>query len=144
MRRSIRSTQRVLLYAPRTARCTRVVRSRKRWRRGPGDVSDDDLRSITPRVPRSYAPRNPEDQAIKGGPKQLLFFCKILILSSLFASICVPIIPRSPGIIPEPRSEIRSPENPEERYSRAEALPARSRFLWRSSRSTERRYFYKP
>ena len=38
----------------------------------------------------------------------------------------MPIISRSPDIIPEPRSKIRSPEDPEERYSRAEALPARS------------------
>ena len=116
IRRSHRSdpkyAQRTPMHAPPR---TRVLRWRMQWRS------------------EEYAPRKgimPSVRARLSLYKRLARAAESFVhfLSSLsrFASICVPEIPRSPGIILEPRSKSRDPEDPEKCGSRAEALPARS------------------
>ena len=73
----------------------------------------------TPRVLRGSS-------LYKRNPKAADSFANFFSSLSRFASFCVPEIPRSPGIILEPRGKSRDPEDPEKCGSRVEALPARS------------------
>ena len=86
---------------------------------GFGYVSSDVSRTSTPRVRARLSLYKRLARAAES-------FVHFLSSLSRFASICVLEMPRSPGIILEPRGKSRDPEDPEKCGSRAEALPARS------------------
>ena len=77
------------------------------------------LIQVTPRVNRRSRPYKRESSAADS-------IAHFSSFSRVFASFFVQELSRSPGIIPEPRSKSRGPEDPEKCDSRAEALPARS------------------
>ena len=109
----IRGTRRVLEYAPRTPKC------RHSQQVASDDARSDVFRTSTPRVRARLS-------LYKRNPKAADSFANFSSSFSHFASVCVPEIPRSPGIVLKPRSKSRDPEDPEKCGSRAEALPARS------------------